>query len=231
MKQTLLNIYRLISQEILTSSSLTIYLYCKLNEGKLVSINSIHKATHLSAAIIRHHLLMMQQLGLITWKATAGKRSFITCNAFTDEDYDRVVIDLPNLSTLASYKDNNINKYNPKTFIVEKDYKEEGYTGEVLSYLVEHAGSFRMTPAYRSKLVALSKKIDLKQYCAWFIKYKLGKTVRVFGMGIFLYQGIIDEFIIANKIKQKHEAYKRVSSRKAVFESGAEQLERELANV
>lgn len=230
MKETLLNIYRLIAKEILTSSSLTIYLYCKLNEGKPVSVNSIHKATHLSAAIIRHHLLMMQQLDLLVWTAAAGKRSFVKCKPFTDDDYERVVIDLPNLSTLASYRDNKINKYNPKTFIVEKSYKEEGYTGEVLKYLSAQAGAFRMTPAYRAKLIALGKRLDLKAYSTWFIKHKLGKTVRVFGMGIFLYQGIIDEFMVANKLKQKHDAYKHVSSRKAIFESGAEKLEQEIAN-
>lgn len=85
--------------------------------------------------------------------------------------------------------------------------------------------NFRVTPAHLKRLEKLATEVDLEAYCKFFVKHKLGKTVTSFGIGIFVYEGIVREFKLKQRKTTKANSYKQVSSRKASFEAAAKEFE------
>jgi len=228
MRRTLSNLYKLVAVNILTANSVALYMFCKLNEGKL-TVNTIHKSINLSTTIIRHHLHIMNELGIIAWSAQRGKAGEIICSDLDDEATERILGDSSLLSSLSNYKDLKINKYNTKGY--EYNILKGGGSDElqVLKELIpaEHL-NFRVTPAHLHKLKQLAGDVDLADYCKYFVKHKLGKTVTSFGIGIFVYEGIVREYKLQTRKKQKANAYKKVSSRKASFDQAAKEFEEDI---
>jgi hypothetical protein len=233
--QTLQNIFTLVQRRFLTPSSLAIYIFCALNKEKKISIKRISEGTSLSQAIVRHHLKLMQQIKLISWKVNKTHTSEIECCELTEEQTSCI---LSTCLLLSSYNIYNINNKNNTNSINIIDNKKGGASRQgsnpsltlLIKLLPEKYKSFMITPVHRKrfeKLVTLLDS-DFEAYCKWFVTKKLGKTVKTFGLGIFLYQGIIDEFKDSLVKVRKNNAYKKVSLRKSKFEKEAKALEEEI---
>jgi predicted transcriptional regulator len=237
--QTLQNIFSLMQRRYLTPSSLAIYIFCSMREEKKMSLREISEGTGLSSLIIRHHLKLMQEIKLISWKTNNKNKSEIECSEMSEKQLACILSRCKLPSSLNIY---NINTKNNTNNIINNNIKSKK-TGRKLSIQAQNSNleslirllpekhkKFSIAPTNLTRFERLVHVLDsdFEAYCKWFISKKLGKNVHTFGLGIFLYQGIVDEFKTSLVKVKKSNAYKKVSLRKAKFEKEAEALEEEI---
>jgi len=201
----LANLLKLVESDIIVNTAPLVYTACLLWQKKSeIPVSAIQRVTKLSATIIRHHLQAFETLGLMQIFRHQGSPLQITIVPFTIELLNQILADEDTIAKVKTYRDTKINVYNiaSKNRNNKDIYKEREcrfYVTQFLDHLPEKHKDVRVTPHNLKRLEILSADLylsgwSLTDYTKWFVKYKLDKTIHSFGMGIFLYPGMITEF-------------------------------------
>ena len=230
------NLMKLVTKELLTQSAVPVYLACYFNQKEPIPVSLLQTSCKLSATIIRHHLEDFETMGLMEIARRIGKPLHITVNHITDNLLADILDNNDILDSIKTHRDQKIDRYTPGRRMNNIYIKENVACIQVVTLtrlLPSKYQEFAVTPTSQRKLERLSAELDLsahslEEYAKWFIKYKLDITVHNFNLGIFMCNGIVTEFKNKAEFRAKKEAYKKVSSRKASFEASAAKLEEEL---
>lgn len=240
MRKTLENLYRFIPRRILTGNDISLYVFLKLHEREPLPLSKISKAVGLSTTNVVFRITVFEMLGIlrVQRKAAAHRTNIYHPLPLSDSDAITLLGNNTLLQKINKLKDAKIHKYHPKGYSVDKEdiilIKRKRDLSSALSeplklvvrYIPEKfASMFRVTPDLERRLRKLSEKLDLEVYTKWFMTRKLGVTVDHFGLGIFLYEGIIDEYRV---VRSKLEKTKRYKAGKKVSKEAIKRTKREL---
>jgi hypothetical protein len=235
-QKSICNLLQLVSKDVISNASVSVYLACALYANDSITVAKIQKKVQLSATIVRHHLKIFETLGIMKITRHQGIPLKILVRPITNSLLSNIFNDKVIIANTKEYIDININKYNTSSRTINK-YIEEGdpsvQVQELMKHLPEKFSNFKVTKHNLRQLELLAADLRLQgaefeTYVKWFVHNKLGKSVHSFGMGIFLYPGLIEEFKNRRLRTEKAENYKHVRSRKSKFDRASVIFEEEL---
>lgn len=242
-KVTVINIQKLIEKKILSTTSLALYFVLEVHSGEALSLSKLSKGLGQSVTSIVHHIKMLELLRLIKVERQKKPKRNIYTTASLNDSFTLRLLSSNNsiLSKIDTLKDTKINKYHPKASSIKEEEIKDIRRGRCTTALSEslklvlsklpskYITTVVVRPQQEAKLKLLSEKIDLAVYVKWFMAKKLGVTVDRFSLGIFLYDGMIDEYKVVRGKWEKAQRYKKKDkvSKEAIDESD-KRLEEEL---
>lgn len=249
------NLFTLVGKGLITTNTIALYLYYKLKVTEQVTLKQIKKYVGLSASAVQVHNALLETLGLLVLdrpQKPGRVNTVVKVHALGSFQLRTILKDDALLSQLVTIKEDRFNKYNLKAQKADQEtYSRTKYSSQktlntpmpevvrtVISVLPEKHRVFTVVPKQLKLLKRLDTQLDLKAYTNWFYRQKLKSgIIKRFNLGIFLYQGIVEEYQESVKKIEKTQVVKKTrSSQSANLQKKAEKasrsnLEKEFGNL
>ncbi len=230
-RETFKNLFLLVELDLITTNTLSLYLYYKIHISEEVTLKQIQTFVGLSASATQVHNRLLESLRLLKLDRPnkPGKPNTVErVSGLSNEKLKKLLSDNQLLSDIVSIKEERFNKYNLDAYEAKgSSYKGSKYNNkkksveasapEVVTIVIQSLPAayrhFRVVPKQLKELRKLDKQVDLAKYTKWFYQKKIKSgLIKNFNLGIFLYLGITTEYKTEAASLKKVEAIKKTRS-------------------